>query len=442
MTIAMVDEGKSGSGVSRGILRVEPAAEEISTLPAVNPTVIKVIGAGGGGSSAVNRMIDGGLSNVEFIVVNTDLQALRLSKAKIKLGIGEKVTRGLGAGGKPEIGEKAALEDRDAIEDALRGADMVFVTSGMGGGTGTGAAPVIAQIARDLGALTVGVVTKPFNFEGKVVSRIAEEGLAKLRQAVDTVIVIPNQNLTKIVERRTPIKEAFRMADEVLRQGVQGISDLITVPGEINIDFADVRTIMEGKGDAIMGIGSATGDNRAVEAASKAVNNPLLEDSRIEGARNVLVNVTGGEDFSLIEYQEIVDLITEKANEEAHVITGFIINPAMGDEVRVTLIATGFVRGDDVSARIVAAATAPANTQPAAAPSVMVATTVSGGKLPPRLAETRKSDEGNISHNEWERIFNSVPQRGARGSGPEENTELDIPTVLRDRRYAGEKPGV
>ncbi len=430
MTIAMVDEGKTGSLVSKGTSHTEIAEDDSSALPTVNPTVIKVIGAGGGGSSAVNRMIDGGLSNVEFIVVNTDLQALRLSKADIKLGIGEKVTRGLGAGGKPDIGEKAALEDRDAIEDALRGADMVFVTSGMGGGTGTGAAPVIAQIARDLGALTVGVVTKPFNFEGKVVSRIAEEGLQKLRQAVDTVIVIPNQNLTKIVERRTPIKEAFRMADEVLRQGVQGISDLITVPGEINIDFADVRTIMEGKGDAIMGIGAATGDNRAVEAASKAVNNPLLEDSRIEGAKNILVNVTGGEDFSLIEYQEIVDLITEKANDDAHVITGFIIDPSMGDEVRVTVIATGFARNDDVAARIVEAATA------SATPTLNVA------KNPAKPMEVRKNDEGNISQNEWERIFNSVPQRGTRAPGADENTELDIPTVLRDRRYAGEKPGV
>ncbi|MDP2790918.1 MAG: cell division protein FtsZ [Rectinemataceae bacterium] len=460
MTISMVDEGRTGSTAfsgQKGNAGVEIAQDEANALPAVNPTRIKVIGAGGGGSSAVNRMIEGGLSNVEFIVVNTDLQALRLSKATVRLGIGEKVTRGLGAGGKPEIGEKAALEDRDAIEEALRGADMVFVTSGMGGGTGTGAAPVIAQIARDMGALTVGVVTKPFNFEGKVVSRIAEEGLAKLRQAVDTVIVIPNQNLTKIVERRTPIREAFRMADEVLRQGVQGISDLITVPGEINIDFADVRTVMEGKGDAIMGIGFATGDNRAVEAASKAVNNPLLEDSRIEGAKNVLVNVTGGEDFSLIEYQEIVDLITENADEDAHVITGFIINPTMGDEVRVTVIATGFIRADDISTRIVEAATgakpavrsisgfasgsgafasqsnpagpAPAIANPAAKPAQPASASRNGG------------DDANISMNEWERIFNSVPQRGNRNAGSEENTELDIPTVLRDRRYAGEKSG-
>lgn len=307
-----------------------------------NPTVIKVIGTGGGGSNAVNRMIMAGLKNVQFIAVNTDLQDLGRSKAEIRLSIGSKITKGLGAGGKPDVGEKAAVEDRDKIEQALRGADMVFVTAGLGGGTGTGSAPIIAQAARDLGALTVAVVTKPFAFEGRVVNRIAEEGFSKLKQAADTVIVIPNQNLLKVVDKKTPLKEAFRIADEVLRQGVQGISDLITLAGDINIDFADVRTVMEGQGDAIMGIGVGNGDNRAQDAAEKAVNNPLLDDARIEGARNILVNVTCGEDFSLTEYQDVIDLITSKAAEDAHIIAGVVTDGALKDEVRVTVIATGF----------------------------------------------------------------------------------------------------
>lgn len=395
--------------------------EMIEDTGIANPTVIKVIGAGGGGSNAVNRMIAGGLRNVQFIAVNTDLQDLGRSEADIRLGIGSKLTRGLGAGGKPEIGEKAAVEDREMIEKALKGADMVFITSGMGGGTGTGSAPIIAQIARDMGALTVAVVTKPFGFEGKVVSRIAEEGLERLRQAVDTVIVIPNQNLLKIVDKRTPIKEAFLKADDVLRQGVQGISDLITVPGEINIDFADVRSVMECKGDAIMGIGIGTGDNRAVEAASRAVNNPLLEDACIEGARNVLVNVTGGDDFSLIEYQEIVDLITEKASQEAHVFTGFITDHALKDEVRVTVIATGFgkqpARAADRAEK--AAESAPART------------------------EVKKATGDYISPEEWKLFAETAQSRTGSYSfdAPAEGDELDIPTVLRDKRYSGEKLG-
>ena len=379
-----------------------------------SPTVIKVIGAGGGGSNAVNRMIVAGLRNVQFIVANTDLQALNLSRAEVKLGLGAKVTHGLGAGGKPEIGEKAALEDRDAIAQALKGADMVFVTAGMGGGTGTGSAPVIAQVARDLGALTVGVVTRPFDFEGRVKARLAEEGIEKLRQAVDTLIVIPNQHLLKVVERRTPIKEAFQLADDVLRQGVQGISDLITIPGDINIDFADVRTVMEGMGDAIMGIGAASGDNRAVESAGKAVNNPLLEDARIEGARNILVNVTGGDDLALTEYEEIVNLITESADPEALVIPGIVTDPALGDEVRVTVIATGFNRSLKTP-----------NT--AASASVREA--------------SRRGLEDYISSDEWKRITENPSQRAKQYllSRNEGEDELDIPTVLRDRRLAGEK---
>lgn len=374
-----------------------------------SPTVIKVIGAGGGGSNAVNRMIQAGVKNVQFVVANTDLQALGLSKAEVKLGLGAKVTHGLGAGGKPEVGEKAALEDRDAIAQVLKGADMVFVTAGMGGGTGTGSAPVIAQVARDLGALTVGVVTRPFDFEGRVKARLAEEGIEKLRQAVDTLIVIPNQHLLKVVERRTPIKQAFFLADDVLRQGVQGISDLITVAGEINIDFADVQTVMQGMGDAIMGIGMASGDNRAIEAAGKAINNPLLEDARIEGARNILVNVTGGEDFSLTEYEEIVNLITESADPEALVISGVVTDPSIGDEVRVTVIATGFNRVSRPEAK---------------------------GR-----ETARKGFEDYISNEEWKRMTETPTQRGMQyllGRNDDED-ELDIPTVLRGHRMAGEK---
>ena len=373
-----------------------------------SPTTIKVIGAGGGGSNAVNRMIQAGLKNVEFIVANTDLQALALSQAPTRLGLGTKVTHGLGAGGKPEVGEKAALEDREAIAQALKGADMVFVTAGMGGGTGTGSAPVIAQIARDLGALTVAVVTKPFSFEGPAKARLAEEGIEKLRQCVDTLITIPNQHLLKVVDRRTPIRDAFLIADDVLRQGVQGISDLITLPGEINIDFADVRTVMQGQGDAIMGIGRASGDNRAVEAASKALNNPLLEDARIEGSRNILINVTAGEDFAITEFEEILSLITETADREFFQKPGLIIDPSMGDEVRVTVVATGFNRAV--------------------------------GNVPQgKEKETKRGFEDYLSSDEWKRITETPSPRGKSYSlgRPDDEDELEIPTVLRDRRGAG-----
>ncbi len=305
-------------------------------------TAIKVIGVGGGGSNAVNRMITSGLKNVEFIAINTDLQALKLSDAELKVPIGTKLTQGLGAGGIPEIGEKAALEDREGIENIVSGSDMIFITAGMGGGTGTGAAPIIAQIARDLDILTVAVVTKPFNFEGKKKMTIAEDGIQKLRESVDTLIVIPNQYLLKIVEKKTPIKEAFFLADDVLRQGVQGISDIITEAGEINIDFADVRTIMKGKGDALMGIGIGTGDNKAVDAATNAINNPLLEDAKIEGAKGILVNVSGGNDLSLSEFEEVLKIITANADRDAIVITGHTIHEAMEERIKVTVIATGF----------------------------------------------------------------------------------------------------
>ncbi len=316
---------------------------EVLEQKLISPTVIKVIGAGGGGSNAVNRMMACGLKNVDFLVANTDLQALNYSNAPVKLGIGSKLTGGLGAGGKPEVGEKAAEEDTDSIANAVRGADMVFITAGMGGGTGTGAVPVIAQIAREQGALTVGVVTKPFDFEGRVKQRLAEEGIAKLRDSVDTLIVIPNQHLLKLVDRRTPIKQAFLMADDVLRQAVQGISDLITLPGIINIDFADVKTTMEGQGDAIMGIGIGEGDNRAVDAATDAINNPLLEDSHIEGANHILINITGNDDMTLMEVEEIVNIITANADPDALIIYGTATDNSMGDKISVTVIATGFI---------------------------------------------------------------------------------------------------
>jgi cell division protein FtsZ len=302
---------------------------------------IKVIGVGGGGSNAVNRMIEAGVQGVEFIAVNTDAQALNRSKAPIKLQIGEKLTRGLGAGAKPEVGKKAAEESREQIENVLRGADMVFVTAGMGGGTGTGAAPEIAQIARELGSLTVGVVTKPFSFEGRKRSVQAETGVASLKENVDTLIVIPNDRLLEIVDKNTPMLEAFREADNVLRQGVQGISDLIAVPGLINLDFADVKTIMTERGSALMGIGTAAGENRATEAAKKAICSPLLETS-INGARGVLMNITGGANLSLYEVNEAADIVTQASHAEVNMIFGAVINEDLKDEILVTVIATGF----------------------------------------------------------------------------------------------------
>ncbi len=381
------------------------------------PTVlsdIRVVGVGGGGNNATNRMIASGLRNVQFIAVNTDLQALELCSAETKVPIGSKLTSGLGAGGVPDVGEKAALEDQGALESVLAGADMVFITAGMGGGTGTGAAPIIAHTAREMGVLTVGVVTKPFDFEGKRKLSLAEEGIEKLREAVDTLIVIPNQHLLRIVERRTPIREAFLMADEVLRQGVQGISDLITEAGDINIDFADVRTIMQGKGDALMGIGSGSGDNRAVDAATNAINNPLLEDARIEGAEGILVNVAGDEAMTLTEFEEVLKIITASASDDALVIAGSSISAALTDELRVTVIATGF-----------------------------------DGEAPPPVAPSTEDSGEIISYEEWVSMNRGVRKRSggdflkARGEEPEsaaappppaDSEDLNVPTVLRERR--------
>lgn len=305
---------------------------------------IKVIGVGGGGNNAVNRMITAGLRGVEFIAVNTDKQALFLSKANTKIQIGDKLTKGLGAGANPEIGEKAANESKDEISQSIKGADMVFVTAGMGGGTGTGAAPVVAQIAREMGILTVGVVTKPFMFEGRKRMQFAEGGIENLKSAVDTLVTIPNDRLLQIAEKKTSIVEAFRMADDVLKQGVQGISDIIAVPGLINLDFADVKTVMLNTGLAHMGIGKASGDGRAEEAAKLAIQSPLLETS-IEGAKGVLLNITGGPDLGLFEIDTAAGLIQKSADPDANIIIGAIIDENLNDEIHITVIATGFENG-------------------------------------------------------------------------------------------------
>jgi cell division protein FtsZ len=305
---------------------------------------IKVVGVGGGGSNAVNRMVQAGLEGVEFIVANTDLQALKLNAAPNKIQIGGKLTKGLGAGADPNVGRQAALEDTDKLIEALDGADMVFVTTGLGGGTGTGAAPVIASLASELGALTIAVVTKPFRFEGKKRQTQAERGLDELRDCVDTVITIPNERLLATIARTTSLTDAFTSADDVLRQAIQGISDLILVPGLINLDFADVKTIMAGMGIAIMGTGLGEGATRAMDAANAAVSSPLLEDASVKGARGVIINVTGGSDLSLIEVSEASAIIQEAAHEDANIIFGAVVDPRMEGRVKITVIATGFDR--------------------------------------------------------------------------------------------------
>ena len=371
-------------------------------------TDIKVIGVGGGGNNATNRMIESGLRNVHFVAVNTDLQALDLCHAETKVPIGSKLTAGLGAGGIPDVGEKAALEDQGALENVLKGSDMVFITAGLGGGTGTGAAPVIARTAREHDILTVAVVTKPFDFEGRRKRDLAEEGIESLRKEVDTLIVIPNQHLLKIVERRTPLREAFMLADDVLRQGVQGISDLITVPGVINIDFADVRTIMQGQGDALMGIGVGAGDNRAVDAATNAINNPLLEDARIEGAHGILVNVTGDDAMSLTEYEEVLQIITASASDDAMIICGTSIG-TIEDEIRVTVIATGFQREG--------VAPAAANGSEASSPEII------------SYQEGVELNKGLGKRNDA--LSQHEPVTSSR---PTSLDDLSVPTVLRNRR--------
>ncbi|OLS42021.1 cell division protein FtsZ [Bacillus sp. MRMR6] len=360
---------------------------------------IKVIGVGGGGNNAVNRMIEHGVQGVEFIAVNTDAQALNLSKAEVKMQIGAKLTRGLGAGANPEVGKKAAEESKEQLEDALRGADMVFVTAGMGGGTGTGAAPVIAQIARDLGALTVGVVTRPFTFEGRKRSNQASGGIGAMKEAVDTLIVIPNDRLLEIVDKSTPMLEAFREADNVLRQGVQGISDLIATPGLINLDFADVKTIMSNKGSALMGIGVAAGENRATEAAKKAISSPLLEKS-IDGAQGVLMNITGGTNLSLYEVQEAADIVATASDQEVNMIFGSVINETLKDEIIVTVIATGF---NEEEAQ-------PKVNRPAF------------GQAKPQVNSVKREQKRE-----------EVSQEPVRSNNASQEDTLDIPTFLRNR---------
>ncbi|SIS37913.1 cell division protein FtsZ [Salimicrobium flavidum] len=367
---------------------------------------IKVIGVGGGGSNAVNRMIEHGVQGVEFIAVNTDAQALNMSKAEVKMQIGNKLTRGLGAGANPEVGRKAAEESKEQLEEALQGADMVFVTAGMGGGTGTGAAPVIAQVAKEVGALTVGVVTRPFSFEGKKRSTQASGGIESFKGSVDTLIVIPNDRLLEIVDKNTPMLEAFREADNVLRQGVQGISDLIAVPGLINVDFADVKTIMVDKGSALMGIGIATGESRAAEAAKKAISSPLLETS-IDGAHGVLMNISGGTNLSLYEVQEAADIVTSAADQEVNVIFGSVINENLKDEIVVTVIATGF---DEAQMK--------------------------EGQNKPRQRNIQQSqpepEQENRSREEATRR-ESRESVNEQPSSQEEEDTLDIPTFLRNR---------
>ncbi len=366
--------------------------------------IIKVVGVGGGGNNAVNRMIESGIQGVEFIAINTDLQALNMSQAEMKLQIGSKLTRGLGAGGDPEIGRKSAEESKDAIGEMLKGADMVFVTSGMGGGTGTGAAPIVAEIAREVGALTVGVVTRPFTFEGRKRTSQANLGIELFRDAVDTLIIIPNDRLLEIVDRNTPILEAFREADKVLRQGVQGISDLIAIPGEVNLDFADVKTVMSMKGSALMGIGRAAGENRAAEAAKKAISSPLLETS-ITGAKGVILNITGSDTMSLIEVGEAVNIVEEASDPEVNLIFGTCINENLNDEVIVTVIATGFEEGKSArQAQFTQQTQAPTHTTP------------------------RKELF------DMERAKTAAPRQEEKPSFMQQNDEeLDIPAFLRDR---------
>ncbi|WP_301108224.1 cell division protein FtsZ [Sporosarcina sp.] len=372
--------------------------------------VIKVIGVGGGGNNAVNRMIEHGVQGVEFIAVNTDAQALKLSSAEVKLQIGEKLTRGLGAGANPEVGKKAAEESKEQIEEALRGADMVFVTAGMGGGTGTGAAPVIAQIAKDLGALTVGVVTRPFTFEGRKRQTQAIGGITGMKEAVDTLIVIPNDKLLEIVDKNTPMLEAFREADNVLRQGVQGISDLIAVPGLINLDFADVKTIMSNKGSALMGIGMSTGENRAAEAAKKAISSPLLETS-IDGAKGVLMNITGGSNLSLFEVQEAADIVATASDEDVNMIFGSVINDDLKDEIIVTVIATGF------------------NEEHLTAPRPGRNSGVGSGIRQSKPAQQQAPVQSRREEPRYEQ-----PEQPRQPQTNQHEEQLDIPTFLRNRQ--------
>jgi len=384
------------------------------------PTDIKVVGIGGAGGNAVNRMIASGLKKVTFVAMNTDIQALQRSNAQIRMPLGRQLTGGLGAGGLPDVGEKAAQESREEIKKLLMGTDMVFITAGMGGGTGTGGAAVVAEVSREINALTVAVVTTPFSFEGKKKLQLALAGIEKLRKHVDTLILIPNQYLLKVVENNTPIKKAFLLADDVLRQGVQGISELITEPGEINIDFADVKTVMKGRGDALMGIGIGEGSNRAIDAARAAINNPLLENASIDGASSVLVNLAGGDGLTLQEYQDVVELITENCAEDALIIAGQAYNPELGEKIKVTVVATGFESSDSTLEDHVDLMTYKRRKVegPAAAPK---------NGAPREERNLTDESENVISVNRWQDL---QQQLGSR----QKSDDYNLPAVLRYQR--------
>jgi cell division protein FtsZ len=386
---------------------------------------IKVVGVGGGGSNAVNRMVAAGLDGVEFIVANTDLQALKMNPAPNKLQIGAKLTKGLGAGADPEVGRQAALEDTEKLIEALDGADMVFVTTGLGGGTGTGAAPVIASLASELGALTIAVVTKPFRFEGRKRAIQAERGLDELRDCVDTVITIPNERLLATISRTTSLTDAFATADDVLRQAIQGISDLILVPGLINLDFADVKTIMSGMGFAIMGTGMAEGEERAMIAANAAISSPLLEDASVKGARGVIINVTGGNDLSLIEVSEASAVIQEAAHEDANIIFGAVVDPRMQGQVKITVIATGFERSP--AQRDVSASASPTPVDLSSYSSRKQESTeriaAGGGRMPISLNRRPTLDV--------RMVVNDSHREPPAGDADYEASPLDVPAFLR-----------
>jgi cell division protein FtsZ len=398
---------------------------------------IKVIGVGGGGSNAVNRMVEVGLEGVEFIVANTDLQALDHAKSAVKLQIGHKLTKGLGAGADPNIGRQAALEDTDNIIQTLSGADMIFVTTGLGGGTGTGAAPVIASLASELGALTIAVVTKPFRFEGKKRALQAEAGLEALRDCVDTVITIPNERLLSIIDRRTTMNDAFTLADDVLRQAIQGISDLILVPGLINLDFADVKTIMSGMGVAMMGTGIAEGENRAMQAAQKAIASPLLEDSTVNGARGVIINVTGGPDLSLIEVNEASCVIQEAAHEDANIIFGAVVDPQLVGKVKITVIATGFDRkGSRVSASAASQTPVDMSRYQEYAQRVMAAAgngpvPLEPAEAPPQPISRRPTIEVPLRNVDAGARAVRAGASGGNADGVDQASHFDVPAFLR-----------
>ena len=395
---------------------------------------IKVIGVGGGGGNAVSRMSRAGFEGVEFIVANTDLQALRLNHAPVKIQLGAKLTNGRGAGADPNVGRKAALEDTDQLVEVLGGADMVFVTTGLGGGTGTGGAPVIASLASELGALTIAVVTKPFRFEGRKRQEQAERGLAELRGAVDSVITIPNERLLAMIERRTPLTEAFATADDVLRQAIQGISDLILVPGLINLDFADVKAIMNGRGVAVMGTGIGEGETRALDAARLAISSPLLEDASIEGARGVIINVTGGPDLSLVEVNEASSLVHEAAHEDADIIFGAVVDPTYGGKVKITVIATGFDRHDRQAAEPAFGSQTPVDLQHYAVWSREHAAASDAGVTPPLTLARRPILDLPVH-----RVANGGLELALDGVLPASDggdPSLDVPAFLR-RQHEG-----